>query len=164
MTRLVILGTIIVNLIIFSLFFLPFKISYDFSSLVHLNVFFNFTTIVFILLGLYFIFKKNKIYHQFFMFLASCSTLFFLLGYVLYHLSSYPVKYTGSYRSFYLVLLLTHILGAFILTPLAQTVLLSAFLKRFQVHKKVARITYPLWLYVSFTGIITYFFLRPYYS
>lgn len=89
------------------------------------------------------------------------STLF-LVGYIVHHALHGDVRYPAgaALRSVYLVLLSSHILLAIVALPLVLTTFFFAFRGTFQMHKAVARWTFPLWLYVSITGVITYVMLR----
>ncbi len=89
------------------------------------------------------------------------STLF-LVSYILHHALHGDVRYPvgAAFRTAYLVLLSSHILLAIVTLPLVLVTLYFAWMEKFQMHKAVAKWTFPLWLYVSVTGVITYAMLR----
>lgn len=89
------------------------------------------------------------------------STLF-LVGYILHHALHGDVRYPAhaAFRTPYLWLLASHIILAVIALPMVLTTFFFSLTKRFALHRKIARWTFPLWLYVSITGVITYVMLR----
>ena len=90
----------------------------------------------------------------------ACSVLF-LVSYLTYHAQMGSVRFTGrgSVRTVYLAILLTHTVLAAAVAPLAVTAFLLARKGRFETHRKLARWTLPLWLYVSVTGVVIYVML-----
>lgn len=91
----------------------------------------------------------------------ACSALF-LVGYVAYHTVHGDTRYPGVGwdKTLYLVILASHVLLSMSVVPLALTCFWLAYRGRFDAHKKVARYAMPIWLYVSVTGVVIYFFLR----
>ena len=99
--------------------------------------------------------------HKRFMLAAfSCSVLF-LLSYVAYHFQVGSVKFEGGglVRGIYLTILLTHTVLATAVAPMAVTTLKRGLQGRFDGHKQIARITFPVWIYVSVTGVVVYLML-----
>ena len=108
-----------------------------------------------------------------------CSILF-LLMYVLYHLTSSSVKFgdvdhnnivdaseklaVGNFRPIYFFILFTHITLSVITIPLVLITYVRALAQRFDKHKKIAKITFPIWMYVAVTGVIVYLMIAPYYG
>jgi len=90
----------------------------------------------------------------------------FLLSYVTYHaqVPSTPFGGEGWIRPVYFFILITHIALAPVILPLALYAVLRAFRAEYGRHRKVARWTFPLWLYVAVTGVLVYLFMRPYYG
>lgn len=90
----------------------------------------------------------------------------FLLSYVTYHaqVPSTPFGGEGWIRPVYFFILITHIVLAPVILPLALYAVLRAFRAEYGRHRKVARWTFPLWLYVAVTGVMVYLFMRPYYG
>ncbi len=127
-----------------------------------LNAFFNFLTSVFLILGYIFI-KNNRIdLHIKSMISATSTSALFLISYVLYHHYHGDSKFlgTGGIRYIYFFILISHIVLSAVQVPLILSTLYLAFTKNTQKHKKVARITFPIWLYVSVTGVLIFIFLR----
>ncbi|PQJ21219.1 DUF420 domain-containing protein [Tenacibaculum sp. SG-28] len=94
-----------------------------------------------------------------------CSALF-LVMYVAYHMTSDSTKFGGEglVKYVYLFILITHILLSIVIIPFVLITYLRAKLGKFQEHKKIAKITFPLWLYVAVTGVIVYLMISPYYA
>lgn len=106
-------------------------------------------------------------------------SVLFLLGYVAYHFTHMEVIYgdangdsvvdaaelaaVGSWRTIYLIILITHIVAAGVSLPLILLTFTAAFSNRFQAHRKLAKWVFPIWLYVAVTGPICYLMLRSYY-
>ncbi len=97
---------------------------------------------------------------------AFASSTIFLISYVVYHLRVGSVRFqgTGWTRPVYFALLLSHILLAVAIVPLVLTTLSRALGGRFDAHRRIARRTLPLWLYVSLTGVIVYFMLYHWFA
>ena len=109
--------------------------------------------------------KKTKL-HQNIMKTCIALSLSFLLMYVAYHMTSDSTPFGGEgiVRTFYFILLVSHILLSIIIIPLVLHTYLRAYLKDFQRHKKLSRITLPIWLYVAVTGVVVYLMISPYYA
>jgi putative membrane protein len=92
----------------------------------------------------------------------ACSSLF-LIGYVAYHYVHGDTKFTGqgAIRAVYFAVLISHVLLSMAVVPMALASFYFAFRERFITHAKVARILFPIWLYVSVTGVVIFFMLRP---
>lgn len=107
--------------------------------------------------------KRNA--HQLVMTTAIVLSALFLVSYVLYHTTHESTSYGGEgiMRSVYFFILITHIILAIVIVPLVLITFVRALSKRFDKHKKIARITFPLWLYVSVTGVLIYLMISPYY-
>ena len=94
-----------------------------------------------------------------------CSVAF-LAMYVAYHMTADSTPYggEGAMRYVYFFILLTHILLSIIIIPFVLITYVRALAERFDKHRKLARITYPMWLYVAVTGVIVYLMISPYYA
>ncbi len=168
-TPLIIGLSIAINVLVAVLFFLPEykgEITFDVTLLPRLNAIFNSFTFVFLLAALYFIKQKNITLHKRFIFAAFTSTTLFLLSYVTYHYLTESTKYGGEgpLKYIYFFILLTHILLAIVIVPLALITVTRGLNMRVEKHRKIARWTMPLWLYVSITGVIVYLMISPYYT
>lgn len=107
----------------------------------------------------------NRILHERLMKVAiGCSVLFLVL-YIIYHMTTEETKFggVGAIRYVYFFILITHIALSVIVIPLVLVSYVRALGQSFERHKKIARITYPIWLYVAVTGVVVYFMIAPYY-
>lgn len=105
--------------------------------------------------------RGNREAHRKLMLSACASSVLFLISYLVYHNNSGMTKFAGEgwSRTAYFFILFTHIPLAAIVVPLAITTLTFGLTERFDRHRRIARITFPIWLYVSVTGVLVYFFL-----
>ncbi len=158
---------------------LPLPPGIDLTFLPAVNATLNAATAVTLLLSLYFIKQRNVYWHQRMNYLALGLSVFFLLGYVAYHfttpetifgdsngdglLSATETAAVGSWRTLYLVVLLTHIVLAAVILPFILFTFIRAYTGQFERHRRMARWVWPLWFYVAITGPFTYFMLAPYY-
>jgi putative membrane protein len=126
--------------------------------------------------------KKNITLHKRLMTTAILLSILFLVSYVLYHLTHDPAYFgdvnltdklgptdeekvaIGGIRYVYYFVLLSHILLSVAIVPLVLVTYVRALSERFDKHRKIAKITLPLWLYVTVTGVVVYFMIAPYYS
>jgi uncharacterized membrane protein YozB (DUF420 family) len=92
---------------------------------------------------------------------AFTSSTLFLISYLVYHyqVGSVPFKGQGAIRTLYLAILLTHTILAVVVVPMALITLSRALKQRFAAHRRIARWTFPIWLYVSVTGVVVYWML-----
>ncbi|MEP6850367.1 MAG: DUF420 domain-containing protein [Acidobacteriota bacterium] len=133
----------------------------------HLNAALNALSGVCLILGLIFILTKHVHAHRLCMITACSVSALFLVCYVAYHvIRTYyfglgPTKFTGEglVRPIYFTILTSHTILAILVTPFVLLTLRRALKGNFDAHKKLARLVYPVWLYVSVTGVIVYFFL-----
>lgn len=110
--------------------------------------------------------KGNRVLHERLMKLAILCSLVFLLMYIAYHITSDSTPYggTGTIRYVYFFILISHILLSIAVIPLVLFSYVKAISTRFDEHKKIAKITFPIWLYVAVTGVIVYVMIAPYYA
>lgn len=108
--------------------------------------------------------KKIKI-HERLMKTAIILSVLFLVMYVVYHMTSESTKFggEGTIKYVYFFILITHILLSIIVIPFVLITYVRAITKNFESHKKIARITFPLWLYVAISGVVVYIMISPYY-
>lgn len=107
----------------------------------------------------------NRKRHELLMTSAIACSVVFLIMYVAYHMSSDSTKFGGEgwIRYVYFFILISHILLSIIIIPLVLFTYVRALSQSFDRHKKLAKITFPLWLYVAVTGVIVYLMIAPYY-
>ena len=132
----------------------------DVSSLPLVNALLNLATTILLIIGYVLIRLKKREMHRAVMLTAFFSSALFLVSYVIYHwFKSGPKAYTGDWVSVYYPVLISHIILAAAILPLAMVTLYRGWIVQIQQHKKIAKITYPIWMYVSITGIIIYLML-----
>lgn len=110
----------------------------------------------------YYLIRHRRIQeHQRVMFAAFIVSVVFLMCYLIYHLNVGSVKFTktGPIRTVYFAILITHVILAALVPFLALRTLYLAFRQRFEQHRRIARVTWPIWMYVSVTGVIVYLML-----
>lgn len=156
---------------------LPEGVDLGFLAPFHASV--NALTAVTLLVALYFIKQKQVEAHRKAMLVALGLSVLFLLSYVAYHfttpetlfgdldhngaLSAEELAAVGSTRTFYLVILLSHIVLAAVSLPFILFTFIRAYTGQFDRHRKMARWVWPVWFYVAVTGPVTYLMLVPYY-
>ena len=109
--------------------------------------------------------KGNRTLHERLMKFAIACSVAFLVMYVAYHMTADSTKYGGEgfIKYVYFFILVTHIVLSVIIIPLVLITYVKALAQRFDKHKKIAKITFPIWLYVAVTGVIVYLMISPYY-
>lgn len=110
--------------------------------------------------------KRKKIaIHQRLMQSCIVLSLLFLVMYIAYHMTTDPTPFLGegSVKTLYFFILISHIVLSVALIPLVLISYVRAFQKEFPEHKKISKITFPIWLYVAVTGVIVYIMIAPYY-
>jgi putative membrane protein len=139
--------------------YLPALISI--TDLPTLNAALNSLSAVFLFTGYLLIRSKNQDAHRACMLIAFACSILFLVSYLIYHyqVGSVPFKRQGWIRPVYFTILLTHTILAVAVVPLALVTLSRALRERFAAHRRIARWTFPIWLYVSVTGVAVYWML-----
>lgn len=139
--------------------------AFDVTILPLMNAIFNSFTFVFLLSALIAILKKNVTVHRRFIYAAFVTTSLFLVTYVAFHYLSPSTPYGGEgiLKGIYYFVLITHIVLAAVIVPFVLTTVARAWNMENERHKKIARWTMPLWLYVSLTGVLVYVLISPYY-
>ncbi|WP_417854333.1 DUF420 domain-containing protein [Xanthomarina gelatinilytica] len=125
----------------------------------------NGVTAVILIIAFFAIKNKNIVLHENLMTTAvGCSAVFLVL-YVAYHMTSDSTKFggEGTIKYIYYFILITHILLSIVIIPFVLITFARAITGNFLLHKKIARITFPLWLYVAVSGVIVYLMISPYY-
>jgi|TARA_Y100000996_G_scaffold355443_1_gene295983 putative membrane protein len=119
-----------------------------------------------ILIWAYIAIKQKKIIiHERLMSISIALSVVFLLMYVAYHMTSDPTPFGGKgiIKGIYFFILISHILLSIGIIPMVLVTYVRAISKLFEDHKKIARITFPIWLYIAITGVIVYLMISPYY-
>lgn len=130
-----------------------------------LNAGLNGLSALLLVVGFLLIKKGRREAHERAMLAALASSALFLASYVVYHVQVGSVRFTGmgTVRTVYFFILITHVILAVVIVPLVIVTVLRAFQQRYELHRRVAWITLPLWGYVSVTGVVIYWMLyqRP---
>jgi putative membrane protein len=126
----------------------------------------NGLTAILLIIALWAIKNKNIKLHEGLMKIAIALSLVFLVMYVAYHMTSDSTPYggEGALRYVYFFILITHIVLSIGVIPMVLITYVRAFSKQFESHKKIARYTFPIWLYIAVTGVIVYLMISPYYA
>lgn len=133
------------------------------STLPKVNAGLNAVAALLLLMAWRAVLAGNIVLHRRLMLTAVVVCVVFLVSYVVQHGSFPSVKYGGRFGWFYYPMLVSHILLAAMLVPLVSITLVRALGRRFDKHRKIARWTLPIWLYVSLTGVLIYLMCAPYY-
>jgi putative membrane protein len=140
----------------------------------------NAVTALLLIMGVMAIKNGNRKVHERLMTLAIACSVIFLVMYVAYHMSADSTKYgdinadglldateianAGSMRMVYFFILISHIILSIAIIPMVLITYVRALAEHFDKHKKLAKITFPLWLYVAVTGVVVYLMISPYYA
>lgn len=167
-TKFINIVSVIIPLVVAILLVLPQKAQLGqwTKMLPHINAFINSLTSVVLVIAVWAIKSKKIELHQNLMRFAFVLGAIFLVFYVLYHLTNESTKFggVGSIRYFYYFILISHILLSLVVLPFVLRAMYFAVTKQFAEHKKVTKIAFPIWLYVSVTGVIAYLMISPYYN
>lgn len=130
----------------------------DAADLTHVNAALNAATIVFLGMGLWFILRGNRRRHRASMLAALAVSAMFLVSYLIYHFNAGLAKFggEGAIRPIYFSILILHVVAAVAITPLVPVTVFRALSGRFDRHRKIARWTWPLWMYVAVSGVVVY--------
>lgn len=135
-------------------------------SLPLLNAIINGACSILLVLSLYFIKRKNIKAHKNINILTFILSSLFLVSYIIFHATGIKTTYggVGSIRTVYYIILISHIILAAIVLPLVLFSFQKGLQMKVEQHKKLVRWTFPIWLYVTVTGVIVYLMISPYYS
>jgi len=159
---------------------LDVNLGFDKHIFAKVNAIINSLVSLCLIAGLIAIKSKKTSIHKNIMFTAMILSIVFLLSYICHHLFSGDTRFgdanhngitepeeiaaVGSMRLVYFIILITHIFLAAIILPFILFTAYRALITEYPKHKKLARITWPIWLYVSITGVVVYLLISPYYS
>lgn len=116
-----------------------------------------------LLIGLIAVKQKRFQIHQNIMLSAVLFSILFLITYVLYHFTTAETSYQGNYKTLYFVLLITHVVLAGVILPFILYTVYRGLTGEYSKHKKMTKYVWPIWFYVSVTGVIVYLMISPYY-
>ena len=130
----------------------------DAADLTHVNAALNAATIVFLGMGLWFILQGDRRRHRASMLAALAVSAMFLVSYLIYHFNAGLAKFGGEgvVRPIYFSILILHVIAAVAITPLVPVTVFRALSGRYDRHRKIARWTWPLWMYVAVSGVVVY--------
>ncbi len=133
----------------------------DFTQLPALNATLNSIAALQLLFGFYFIKQKDVARHKLCMITAFITSCVFLASYLIYHFQVGSVPFTGEgwVRPVYFAILISHIILAAAIAPMAMITLYQALTGQVQKHRRIAKWTWPIWMYVSVTGVVIYIML-----
>ncbi len=161
--------SVVIPVAVAVLLFMPTKVEYEADwiyFLPHLIAMLNSTTALCLILALVSIKKKRVDYHRLFMTIAFILGAIFLVVYITYHstVESTPFGGEGLVKTIYYVILISHILLSVLVVPFVLMAFNHALKNRIEKHKKIVKFAYPIWLYVSISGVIVYLMISPYYQ
>lgn len=162
--KLIIAVSVVIPLVVAILFGVKVE-GYDFSFLPPIYASINGLTALLLVFALLAIKNKRRALHEGLMKVCIALSLAFLLMYVAYHMTSNSTAFGGEgiIRYVYFSILISHILLSIVIIPLVLFTFVRAWAGSYERHKKLARITFPIWLYVAITGVIVYWMISPYY-
>ena len=126
----------------------------------------NAITAIVLIVAVWAIRNKNRSLHENLMKTAIGLSILFLIMYMAYHMTSDSTKFggEGTIKYVYYIVLLTHILLSIIVIPFVLITFVRGITNNIEKHKKIAKITFPLWLYVAVSGVVVYLIISPYYT
>ncbi|MCB0700765.1 MAG: DUF420 domain-containing protein [Chitinophagales bacterium] len=144
---------------------LKVDLGFDVHVFATINAVINSIVSVLLVAALVAVRRKNYVQHKNIMFAAIFLSIAFLVSYILHHLLAGDTVYggEGAIKYFYYFILITHIFLAAIILPFILFTAYRSLTGQYDKHKKLAKYTWPLWLYVSITGVVVYLFISPYY-
>lgn len=145
---------------------LDVDLGFDVHVFAFINSVLNSLVAVLLLSALIAVKRKNYFLHKRLMLTAMILSVLFLVSYICHHLFAGETKFggTGTIKILYYIILGTHIPLAGIILPFILYTAYRALIAEWSQHKKLARITWPVWMYVAITGVIVYWMIKPYYQ
>jgi len=162
--KLIIVLSVVIPLAVAALFGIKIP-GYDFSFLPPIYASINGITAILLIAALLAIKSGNIALHKKIMTTCLVLSAAFLVLYIVYHITSESTPFggQGAVRYIYFFILITHIILSIAIIPLVLFTYVKALAERFDQHKKLAKITWPIWFYVALTGVIVYIMISPYY-
>ncbi len=145
---------------------LDVDLGFDVHVFATFNAFINSAVAFLLVAALMTVKRKKYLLHKKMMIAALILSIIFLVSYIAHHLFAGDTKFggVGMIRTFYFTILITHIFLASVILPFILFTTYRALIGEFEAHKKMAKITWPLWFYVALTGPIIYLLISPYYT
>lgn len=145
---------------------LDIKVDFDVHVFARINAIINSTVSVLLVAALIAVKRKSYEWHKRLMMTAMVLSIFFLVSYIAHHLLAGDTKFggEGTIRYIYFFILITHIFLAAIILPFILFTAYRAMIAEYPQHKKLARITWPIWFFVAVTGVVVYWLISPYYT
>ena len=162
---LIIILSLVVPILVGLLYITPKINGFEINFLPLVNATINGTVFFTLIFAIRAIKNGNRELHKKLMYSALALSTIFLLSYVVHHSTHDPVSYGGQgfLKYLYYFILISHITLSAVIIPLVLVTLSRALKENFKGHKHIAKITFPIWLYVSATGVLVYIFISPYY-
>lgn len=166
---LVIVLSVVLPLVVAYMFqykFTNFEWPFDVHLLPLTNAILNASCTVLLIAALFAAKSKNIQLHKKMIYTSMVLSLLFLVVYIMYHLTAQHTTFggTGTIKVVYLSILFTHIVLAAVQAPFVLFAFLYGYTNQIEKHKKIVKFSYPIWLYVSITGVICYLMISPYYA
>jgi len=162
---LIVILSLVVPILVGLLYIIPRFTGFEIDFLPLVNATINGTVFFTLIFAIKAIKNGNRDRHQKLIYLSLILSTIFLLSYIIHHATHDPVSYgrEGFLKYLYYFILISHITLSAIIIPLVLVTLSRALKENFEDHKKIARITFPIWLYVSATGVLVYVLISPFY-
>ena len=163
--RLIIVVSVVIPIVVAILFTVKIPNATPLNFLPPIYATINAVTAVLLIFALRAIKSGKRLLHERMMKVCIGLSLVFLVMYIAYHMTSDPTPYGGEglIAYVYYFILISHIILSIVLIPMVLTSYVRAIQRQFDPHKKIAKITFPIWLYVAVTGVIVYLMISPYY-
>ena len=141
-------------------------LGFDPHIFARINGYLNSLVSILLIAGLLLVRQRKYAMHRATMMAALVASTLFLVSYICHHFLTYDTHFggVGAIRYFYYPLLITHVVLAATILPFILLTTYRGLTADFTAHKKIARITYPIWLYVSISGVVVYLLISPYYT
>lgn len=163
--RLITIVSIVIPLVVALLFGVKLPNVEPLSFLPPIYASINGLTAMLLIVAVWAIKNGKRELHQKLMTTCIVLSLLFLVMYVAYHMTSNSTEFggEGAIKYVYYFILISHIILSIVIIPLVLKTYARAYLKNFDAHRKLAKITFPIWLYVAITGVVVYVMISPYY-
>ena len=166
--RIIWILSLVVFLVVVSLKYIHVEanLGFDPHLFASINAFINGSVAILLASALFAVKQKNYSFHKRLMLLAMILSSLFLVSYIAHHVLTGDTIYPkdAPMRAFYFIVLITHIILAAVILPFILFTTYRGLTADFKAHKKIARITWPIWFYVAVSGVVVYWMISPYYA